>query len=104
MKYFLLAAILSLFFAPAGFCETGTLGSKVTLIKSDTVSKRANIHSSFGSESERDPIIDASMNGMANYLQGMSGYTNNIYAAKEQCNQQAEYVKQQMKNTEMDDE
>lgn len=104
MRFFIIAAILSLVISQAGFCQSGNLSSKVTLIKADTVSKRANINSTFGSNSELNPIIDASMNGMANYLQGMSGYTNNIYSAKEQSAQHVEYVKQQMKTQEADDE
>lgn len=104
MRLFISAAVISLMFSQAGLCQSGNLSSKVNLIKADTVSKRANVHSDFGSQSERDPMIDATMNGMANYMQGMSGYTNNINAAREQTNQQLEYVKQQMQNQQINDD
>lgn len=104
MRFLISIAILSLLLFQVGFCQSGNLASKVNLIKADTVSKRANIHSEFGSETERDPMIDATMNGMANMIQGMSGYTNNINAAREQTNQQLEYVKQQMQNQQLKDD
>lgn len=101
MKFFISAAILSMLLTQVGFCQSGNLSSRVNLIKADTVSKRANVHSTFGSESERDPMIDATLNGMANMMQGMSGYTPDIYSAKQQNAQQLEYVQQQMQNQQM---
>lgn len=101
MRLFILAVITMLIFSPAGFCQSGNLASRVNLVKADTVSKRANVHSTFGSESERDPMIDATLNGMANMMQGMNGYSPDIYSAKQQNAQQLEYVQQQMQNQEL---
>lgn len=104
MRFLISTAILSCLLSQAGFCQSGNLASKINLIKADTVSKRANVNSTFGSNAERDPMLDATMNGMANMIQGMSGYTNNINAVREQTNQQLEYAKQQMQHQQNDDE
>lgn len=104
MRFLISSIILSCLLSQVGFCQSGNLASKVNLVKADTVSKRANVNSTFGSNSERDPMLDATMNGMANMIQGMSGYTNNINAAREQTNQQLEYVKQQMQNQKINDD
>lgn len=83
-----------------GFAQ-GTLSSKVNLQAPSDVSSQANRSSGFGSDSVfNNPLINSSLNGYSNMIQGASGNLNNFYSNQEQMKQQGEYAKQQIQEKE----
>lgn len=102
MRKFRLGLIILIFccFCAKGFCEPNSLSTRIKLQDAGSVSKRANVNSSFGSASELSPLIDAGVGGMTNIMRGLADYSDNIYSQQQQSVQQVEYVRQQMNNAE----
>lgn len=110
MKHlFLLTLLIFVGTSSIAYCaqttsDKGTLGSKINLIQPGTAAARANKNGSISSpysEIMNDPIINSTLNGFGNMMQGMSGGS---YSAQERTKQQMDYAQQQSKYSEGDED
>lgn len=94
----LLILIIIVGFSQAGFCSSGTLGSRIKLQDAGSVSNRANQGGSFGDNpyANASPMLNSALGGMSNMIQGM---TNNPYSMQEQQKAQMDYARQQQTET-----
>lgn len=98
--------IISLFIASfislncyAASSDVQSFQNKLQSIKVETpgsISAQANqYNSSFYSEFASNPLLNSTMNGYSNMIQGMTGASYNM---QEQVKQQMDYTRQQMQN------